>query len=275
MLYLTAESMAAPKLDGNDVIKVETIERKPFVCTNDLVRVDPDGRITYLGRANRFFMREEGRKYESGRVETEFSRLKDIEGCAIVPVYHKVSHDTIPMLCVKTLEGAGDPKEVIYKALCRVFIGEKTLAEEDLPSRVMLAETLPRNANGKIDLQQLNSGKVSGDIYTVEPVREQDRLTNFSLTPYQNDPGDIVEQVLEGITADFKNRKPGNEFIQNMKNRTPMTEYNQFYENFDSMCYMHQQMVDNMIGMIGRWFPWNNRYMPFGRTSEKKSNKKS
>ncbi len=275
VLYLTAESMAAPKLDGNDVIKVETIERKPFVCTNDLVRVDPDGRITYLGRANRFFMREEGRKYESGRVETEFSRLKDIEGCAIVPVYHKVSHDTIPMLCVKTLEGAGEPKEVIYKALFRVFIGEKTLAEEDLPSRVMLAETLPRNANGKIDLQQLNSGKVSGDIYTVEPVREQDRLTDFSLTPYQNDPGDIVEQVLEGITADFKNRKPGNEFIQNMKNRTPMTEYNQFYENFDSMCYMHQQMVDNMIGMIGRWFPWNNRYMPFGRTSEKKSNKKS
>ena len=165
VLYLTAPSMATPKLDGKDFIKVEMIDRKPYICTNDLVRMDPDGRITYLGRANRFFMREEGRKYESGRVETEFSRLEDIESCAIVPVYYKIQHDTIPMLCVETLDGAGEPKDVVLEALRRVFIGEKTLPEDDIPSRVMLTEELPRNTNGKIDLYQLSQGRVSADSF--------------------------------------------------------------------------------------------------------------
>ena len=205
VLYLTSPSVAAPQLDGRDVIKVEMIDRKPYVCTNDLVRVDPDGRITYLGRANRFFMRDEGRKYESGRVEAEFSRLEDIESCAIVPVYYKIQHDTIPMLCVAIMDGAGDPKDVVLGALRQVFIDEKTLPEDDIPSRVMLAESLPRNANGKIDLYRLNQGDVSGDVYTVDPVREQDQLSDFNLTPFEDASGDVVEQVIDGISADIKN----------------------------------------------------------------------
>jgi len=48
VLYLNAQSMASPDLDGKEIFKVEIIDRKPYVCTNDLVRVDEDGRITCL-----------------------------------------------------------------------------------------------------------------------------------------------------------------------------------------------------------------------------------
>ena len=259
VLYLTAPSMATPKLDGKDFIKVEIIDRKPYICTNDLVRMDPDGRITYLGRANRFFMREEGRKYESGRVETEFSRLEDIESCAIVPVYYKIQHDTIPMLCVETLDGAGEPKDVVLEALRRVFIGEKTLPEDDIPSRVMLTEELPRNTNGKIDLYQLSQGRVSGDIYTVEPVRAQDQLSDFTLTPFEDESGDVVEQVIDGISADIKSNAPGSRLIRNIKSGSPILDFNNMlFGNFDIMCHMHRQMMNNMFGMARRWFPWSD-----------------
>lgn len=205
VLYLTAPSMAASHLDGKEIIKVQMIDGEPYVCTNDLVRVDPDGRITYLGRANRFFMREEGRKYESGRVETEFSRLENINACAIVPVYYKIQHDTIPMLVVKTLDGTGDPKDVILKALRQVFIDQKTLSEDNIPARVMLADSLPRNTNGKVDLYKLNQGEVSGDIYVVDPVRDEDQLLDFSLTPFEEDStSDVVEMVIDNIAADIK-----------------------------------------------------------------------
>ncbi len=211
VLFLTAPSMAAYELDGKEVIKVEMIDGEPYVCTNDLVRVDPDGRITYLGRANRFFVRDEGRKYESGRVETEFSRLEDINACAVVPVYYKIQHDTIPMLCIETLEGSGDPVDVALKALQQVFIDEKSLVENNIPARVMLVEKLPRNANGKIDLYQLNQGHVSGDIYVVDPSREQDQLLDFGLTPFEDDStSDVVEMVIDGISADIKNSAPVN-----------------------------------------------------------------
>ncbi|MBR3226197.1 MAG: acyl--CoA ligase [Atopobiaceae bacterium] len=209
VLYLTSAAMAGYELDGKEVIKVEMIDRKPYVCTNDLVRMEPDGRIVYLGRANRFFMRDENRKYESGRVETEFSRLKDINGCAIIPVYYKIEHDTIPMLCVETVEGSGEPLEVVTNALRQVFIEDKSLVEDNIPSRVMLVEKLPRNTNGKIDLYSLNQGKVSGEIYIVNPVREQDQLTDFNLTSFEEDStSDVVEMVIGGITADIKESAP-------------------------------------------------------------------
>ena len=209
VLYLTAPSIAASELDGKEVIKVEIIDRKPYVCTNDFVRVDPDGRITYLGRANRFFMRDEGRKYESGRVETEFSRLEDIKGCAIVPVYYKIEHDTIPMLCVEIVDGAGENVDVVLDALRRVFIEEKTLSEDNIPSRVMLSEKLPRNTNGKIDLYQINRGQVSGDVYTVDAVRDQGQLLGFTLTSFEDDSSsDVVEMVVGSIAADIKNSAP-------------------------------------------------------------------
>lgn len=209
VLYLTAPSIAASELDGKEVIKVEIIDRKPYVCTNDFVRVDPDGRITYLGRANRFFMRDEGRKYESGRVETEFSRLEDIKGCAIVPVYYKIEHDTIPMLCVEIVDGAGENVDVVLDALRRVFVEEKTLSEDNIPSRVMLSEKLPRNTNGKIDLYQINRGQVSGDVYTVDAVRDQGQLLGFTLTSFEDDSSsDVVEMVVGSIAADIKNSAP-------------------------------------------------------------------
>ena len=209
VLYLTAPSIAASELDGKEVIKVEIIDRKPYVCTNDFVRVDPDGRITYLGRANRFFMRDEGRKYESGRVETEFSRLEDIKGCAIVPVYYKIEHDTIPMLCVEIVDGAGDPVDVVLDALRQVFIEKKTLSEDNIPSRVMLSEKLPRNTNGKIDLYQINQGQVSGDVYTVDAVRDGDQLLDFTLTSFEDDSSsDVVEMVIGNIAEDIKNSAP-------------------------------------------------------------------
>lgn len=256
VLYLTAPCMAAPTLDGNEVIKVEIIDRKPYVCTNDLVRMDPDGRINYLGRANRFFMRDEGRKYESGRVETEFSRLKDIESCAIVPVYYKIQHDTIPMLCVKLREGAGEPLDAIRKNLCKVFIGEKTLPEKDIPSRVMLAKELPRNANGKIDLYKLNKGEVSGDTYTVEPVRTQDQLTDFTLSPLQEESGDIVEQVLGSISADIVSNAPGSKIMQSLEKGKSIRENNRLYQSINSQWYMLRQMMENMNSLMGQWFPW-------------------
>lgn len=206
VLYLSGPTMAGWQLDGNEVIKVDMIEDQPFVCTNDLVRMDPDGRITYLGRANRFFMRDEGRKYESGRVETEFNRLKEINACAIVPVYYKIEHDTIPMLVVKPLDGSGEPKDVILGALRKVFIEEKTLVEDNIPARVLIAESLPRNTNGKVDLYKLNQGQVEGDIFTVEQVRDEEgQLKDFTLTPFEEDStSDVVEMVIGGIAAEAK-----------------------------------------------------------------------
>ena len=266
VLYLSSPSMATPKLDGEDVIEVREIDGKQYVYTKDLVRVDPDGRITYLGRATRFFFNEEGRKYESGRVETEFSRLKDIENCTIVPVAHKMHHDTVPMLCVQTLKEAGVPRDVILKALRQVFIEEKLLPEECLPLQVMLVEKFPLNGNGKIDLYQLSHGKVSGDMYTVEPVLSQDQLSDFNLIPVEAGKTDVISQILADMSEDIKNNLPGKKLVNKNKNQTSTKETSsRLYEDFDLRRYLYQQWMNNRRGILRQGFSWPAPFMPFYR----------
>ena len=266
ILYLNSLSMSTPVLDGEVVVEVKEIDGKPYVCTKDHVRVDPDGRITYLGRATRFFLNEEGRKYDSGRVETEFSRLKDIENCAIVPVLHKMHHDTVPMLCVETVKKAGAPRDVILKALRQVFLEKKELPEEYIPCQVMLVEKFPLNANGKIDLYQLNHGKVSGEMYTVEPVRSQNQLSDFILTPCEPGQTDVITQILEDMSEDIKNSMPGKKRGKDKKSQTSAKETSsRLYEDFDLRRYLYQQWMNNRRGLQRQSLSRPAPFMPFFR----------
>ena len=264
VLYISSDSMASPELDGKEVVKTEVIDDEPYVCTNDLVRVDEDGRITFLGRANRFFLREEGRKYESGRVEAEFSRLKVIENCGIVPVFLKSTHESVPMLCVKTLDGAGEPADVILQALRQVFIEEKALPEDYVPSRVMLADRLPLNANGKVDLFQLNRGLVSGDKYTVQLVREDGQLSDFELVACEEGPSDIVEMAFAEISDGMRHSMSTNRFMEALRKESPTaSDFSEaLFGDFDSMNQMYQEMMRSMFGAWGQAFPFFSRFMP-------------
>jgi hypothetical protein len=253
ILYLYAPSVATREMNGAEILKVEYQEGLPYVCTNDLVRVDADGRITFLGRANRYFINEEGRKYESGRVETEFSRQPGIENCCIAPVYVKTTHDNIPMLCTKTLEGAGKPQDIILKALRKIFVAGKTLEPESLPCRVMIAEELPRNANGKIDLFKIGRGEVEGDVFTIEPVRIHKEIVDFLLVPYEEGPADMIKEVFDGISAELKSSVPFTQDNSNNKTREDqkMKTAKSAFEAWNGMNRMGMQMMKNMMEKSG------------------------
>lgn len=167
-----------------------------------------------------------------------------------------IRYSTTPFpCCVKTMDGAGEPKDVVLKALRRAFIEDRMLPEDDIPSRVMLAEDLPRNSNGKIDLYKLNQGQVSGDVYTVDFVHVDDKLTDLILTPFEEDSSDVVEQVIGGITADIKSNAPGSKIIRNVKAGTPIMNYNtMLYEDFNIMRHMYEQMMNNVRGMMSQKF---------------------
>ena len=258
VLYLSSPSLATAELDGREIVKYEQIGGTPYICTNDYARLEADGRLTFLGRANRYFINEEGRRYESGRVETEFSRQSGIESCCVVPVYIKTTHDNIPMLCVKTLGGA-PATEVIREALRQVFIAQKTLKPDCIPYRVMVAAELPRNANGKIDLYQISRGEVEGETFTVETVRILEHITDFRLVPYEEGPADMIREVFDGITAEIKGSLPCNQKQSNHNNdKTEENEMNvakKAIESFNGMNRMGMQMMKNMMGRMGQMNP--------------------
>lgn len=251
VLYLTSPSLATLELDGRTVIPTETIEEQPYVCTNDLVSMDASGKLTFLGRASRFFLNEEGRKFESARVEAEFARQNGIEGCAIAPVYVKTTHDNIPMLCIQTSAAADAAKALVLDALRRIYIVEKALKPDQLPCRIMIVQALPRNGNGKVDLYRLSRGEAEGDVFTVEAVRLLDRLADFRLQPYQEGPADMIREVFDGISVNFKEKLPFHKThtTDNKEEEQNMANIKKALGTFNAMNRMGKMMMKNMMNM--------------------------
>ena len=253
VLYLNSPSVATPELDGETILKFEVLNHKRFICTNDLVHMDPDGKLTFLGRANRYFINEEGRRFESGRVETEIARQEGIESCCIVPVYVKTTHDNIPQLCVATLPDAGAAQEVVLRALKQVYVTKRTLGPDQLPSRVMLAVRLPRNGNGKIDLFQIGQGKVEGGVFTLEPVCVDGEIKDFRLVPCAEGPADMIQEVFDGIAAELKDSMPFHSSKKEENKEVPDMKCTKMaYESFNAMNRMGRQMMSNMMGRMGQ-----------------------
>ena len=258
VMYLSAPFVATTCIDGKEILKAEYIDERPYICTNDLVRVDEDGKVTFLGRANRYFINDEGRKYESGRVETDIARQSGIENCCVVPVYVKTTHDNMPMLCVQPLEEEKNVKDTVLNALRQVFIVEKTLPEDYIPFRVMITKSLPRNGNGKIDLYKIERGEVEGDIFSVEIVKVFKQITGFKLKPYKEGKADMIKEVFDNISKEMKSNLPFNKETNNeneerqensyMKN---MNSAKKAFEGFNSMNRMGMQMMNNMMGKMG------------------------
>ena len=203
VLYLRGETMCGTVLDGKTIVPTESVDGKDYICTNDLVRREQDGRYIYLGRANRYFLHNSGIQYRSGPVETELSRQPGIRSCGIVPVFDKPIHDNLPMLCVTADGTPGERAETVRRALLRCFREKRTLPEDHVPSLVLLAEELPRNPNGKIDLYALNRGRVTGEKYKVEVRRGPAGIEDIRLHPTREDNRDIVGEMYRSIAKDM------------------------------------------------------------------------
>ena len=247
VLYLNSPAIATLSLDGKDVVKAEFIDDVPYICTNDLVHVDTDGKINFLGRAGRYFINEDGKNFDAGRVENEFAGMPDIESCCIVPVYIKTTHDNIPMLCVKMNTEMECSKDAFLRILKQIYIDEKKLGADNIPVRVKIVYEMPRNGNGKIDLYKLGSEEVGGFVYTVEVKKKKGLVHNFKLVPYEDGPADMIKEVFDGLSAELKESLPHNNMIK-FKEEQKMGNTNNFFEGFNAMNQMGKQMMNNMMG---------------------------
>lgn len=248
VMYLRSEAMTCGCLDGDVKIPLEPVFGTEYICTNDLVSMDAAGKITFLGRANRYFLNQSGMKYESGKVETAVSKQEGIESCGIVPVYFKAAHDNIPMLCVKPLAADDTAQDVVCKALLNVFTGEGCLSRNNLPLRVLIADSIPRNPNGKIDISKISRGEVTGKRYALEVLTENDSITGFRLTPVKDDHEDVIRQAAKNITNDirigcFDGRCLYN---TNQKEDHSMFQFNNAQRFFGGMNQMGNQWMNMM-----------------------------
>ena len=214
VLYLSSPTMSSGRLDDTVFFELEKVDGEDYFNTHDLVRVNEDGSMTCIGRSNQFFVNNAGVRFDAGLVENAVTAQPGIAACGIVPEFHKMLHDNVPTLYVETSSGRKEPGTV-RNALIQAFIKDGKLAETNLPSMVVLVDSIPRNSGGKVDTKRLASGMVEGERFNVKHVRLNDRIGDILLLPapkgesattsgglpeeLENDPYNILSEIFAAI----------------------------------------------------------------------------
>lgn len=198
ILYMSGLSVCRNELDGEKLFDYEVIDGNNYICTNDMIRIEKDGKIVYAGRADKYFANNEGRRFDSGIVETTMTKHPYIAGCAVVPVFEKRIHDTVPVLYVIPGKKGRNAAENIRKALFDYYVKERKLGKDDLPVQFMIVKDIPCNQNGKIDIFKITRQRLSGDAYNIIPVIKNGKLSDLNIE-HVDRLSSIVANVPEGM----------------------------------------------------------------------------
>ena len=181
IMYAKSKSMCLNVLDGELLFEYTEIDGENYICTNDVIHVNDDKSVSYVGRANKFFVNNEGIKFESSIVETQFSQHPAVDLCAIVPVLDKRIHDTVPVLYVVPNNKNGNGAEQIKNALTDIYIKGNKLKGTILPTQFIIVDKIPLSSSGKIDVYHITRSRLEGDAYNIIPVMKDEELVDINV----------------------------------------------------------------------------------------------
>ncbi|WP_316173153.1 non-ribosomal peptide synthetase, partial [Bradyrhizobium sp. SZCCHNRI2049] len=150
-LYIGGDGVAAGYHNLPD-LTVERFIENPFnpasrlYKTGDLVRWRPDGQLEYLGRLDNQ-IKVRGYRVEPGEIEARLSEHANVSESAAV-LHEQEGHGRLIAYCSGKAVAAAELREHL----------RARLPEYMIPSRFVMLDALPRNANGKVDRRILMQG---------------------------------------------------------------------------------------------------------------------
>jgi amino acid adenylation domain-containing protein len=142
---LTAQRFLPDKFRGAEGAKIYR--------TGDLVRWRADGKLEFLGRADRQ-IKLRGYRIEPGEIEAVLCRHPEVAGAAAIAVEQPSGEFALQAYIVPRQGSLCTPAALIGTAQSLM---ERFLPQYMLPNRIQLVESLPQTPSGKIDRQSLPS----------------------------------------------------------------------------------------------------------------------
>ena len=134
--------------DGEIAVRGGTVspgaaDEEGWLATADLGRIDADGHLWIIGRISDRIVTG-GTTVDPRSVEVVLEGLPDVSAAAVAGIPDDVWGEAVVALIVLHPWVEADPKALMEQV-------RERLSASELPRRVEFAETLPLNANGKID----------------------------------------------------------------------------------------------------------------------------
>lgn len=185
VLHICSPSVSCGRIDDKLLFELTEIDGEEYLNTYDLIEVREDGAYYFVGRMNKFFINNEGIRFDAGLVETAMSAQSDIEGCGLAPRFSRAIRDTVPSLYVQVSRKTENKRAAVRKALKEVFIARDMIKDSYLPFDVTITDDIPYNEGGKVDIYKITTGKVAGTRYAVVPVTEDGVLKDIRLEAFK------------------------------------------------------------------------------------------
>ena len=140
----------APGTEGLLEVKAAQLGHDDWVRTTDLARLDTDGFLFILGRADQAIIRG-GFKVRPDDIKAALERHPAVRGAAVVSRADR-RLGAVPVALVELRPGAGAiTSEALLADLAHV------LARYELPAEIVLVDVLPRTQSGKVDLAAVHA----------------------------------------------------------------------------------------------------------------------
>ncbi|XP_071901488.1 probable CoA ligase CCL8 isoform X3 [Coffea arabica] len=151
--------------------KLPTVTEESFIDggffkTGDAVRVDEDGYYIILGRTNADIMKAGGYKLSALEIEAVLLEHPVISECCILGLPDRDYGEAVCAIVVPDAEVKRKREEELKPALSLEELStwaKEKLAPYKLPTRLLLWESLPRNAMGKVNKKDLKR-KLAADV---------------------------------------------------------------------------------------------------------------
>ena len=246
-LYICSTSNSSGKIGDTQFFETETIDGEEYICTYDRVTVNEDGSLTCHGRMNRYFVNNEGIKFDAGLIEVSMEKEAGIDECAIVPHFDKKLHDTVPVLYIAVKETGIAARNTVRNALYHIFVKDSKAEQTNVPGKVVICRELPHNQAGKADIYQIINDGLEGDSYAIMAIRRDGVLKDIKLLPEKAAGGnpdtlpvEMQDEYKKYIIPMFKeiemltgHSKGGKKPMPKFKNMFPMMGCNPMRANYN------------------------------------------
>ncbi|XP_026408850.1 malonate--CoA ligase-like isoform X1 [Papaver somniferum] len=131
-----------------------------FFLTGDTVKVDEDGYYVILGRTNADIMKVGGYKLSALEIEAVILEHPVVSECCVLGLPDKDYGEAVTAIIVPEADAKQRAKEEFKPAVCleelQLWAKDK-LAPYKIPTRLILWDSLPRNAMGKVNKKELKT----------------------------------------------------------------------------------------------------------------------
>ncbi|KAI3939699.1 hypothetical protein MKX01_029861 [Papaver californicum] len=131
-----------------------------FFLTGDTVKVDEDGYYVILGRTNADIMKVGGYKLSALEIEAVILEHPVVSECCVLGLPDKDYGEAVTAIIVPEADAKQRRMEEFKPAVCleelQMWAKDK-LAPYKIPTRLILWDSLPRNAMGKVNKKELKN----------------------------------------------------------------------------------------------------------------------